>query len=398
MPVRDVVFISHATPNDNEFVRWLGTRLTGHGFNVWIDLFDLRGGTPFWGSIDDCIRHRAIKVIVVVSHASCDPGRTGVQNEIALADTVKKSLKDDEYIIPARIDDVPFSDFPIQIHRLNAIDFSSGWGEKLGVLIECLDKANVPRTATDLTAEFERWRAASVRSEVTLEKGTEPLLTNILPILRLPETIAFYEYEGENKKFEEAVATVPLPTARHNRFLLSFAGRDELQGHLPEEFQLSLRAEAPITAFLDGHFSNPNGPKRKDARSAITRMLRESFERHLSLRGLLPYEASSGTVMFFPKDLLKDDKVIYVNASGRATYKKVSGHSKVLNAYWHLGMRAVVKLEDPHAVRLRPYVVFTRDGTTPLRDAEEMTKLRRKFCVMWFVVRRGKRSSPSLRI
>jgi hypothetical protein len=31
MSDRDVIFISHATPNDNEFVRWLGTRLTGFG-------------------------------------------------------------------------------------------------------------------------------------------------------------------------------------------------------------------------------------------------------------------------------------------------------------------------------------------------------------------------------
>jgi hypothetical protein len=384
MTDRDVIFISHATPDDNEFVRWLGTRLTGHGFHVWADIFDLNGGTPFWGSIEECIRNRAIKVIAVVSRASCDPGRSGVRNEIALADTVRKSLKDDEYIIPVRIDDVPFGDLPIQIHQLNALDFSAGWGGKLGDLVECLDKAAVPRAATDLTAEFERWRAASVRSEVALEKGAEPLLTNILPILRLPEAISFFEYEGENKKFEAAVAGVPLPTAHHNRFLLSFAGRDELQSHLPAEFKLSLRSQAPIADFLDGSFSDPTGPKRRDARSAVTRMLRESFEHYLGQRGLLPYDCSSGMVMFFPKGLLKDDRVVYVNASGRTTYKQVSGESKRLRAFWHLGMRAVVKLEDPHAVRLRPYVVFTRDGKTPLSDAEEMTKLRRKFCVMWF--------------
>jgi hypothetical protein len=52
---RDVVFISHATPDDNEFVRWLGTRLTGYGYKVWADIFDLAGGTPFWVSIEDAI-------------------------------------------------------------------------------------------------------------------------------------------------------------------------------------------------------------------------------------------------------------------------------------------------------------------------------------------------------
>src|SRR3954452_16791452 len=131
MSKRDVIFISHATPDDNEFVRWLGSRLTGCGYKVWADIFDLAGGTPFWISIEDAIRKKALKVVVVVSHASCDPARSGVRNEISVADTVKKSLKDNGFIIPVRIDDVPFADLPIQIHQLNAIDFSKGWGAKL---------------------------------------------------------------------------------------------------------------------------------------------------------------------------------------------------------------------------------------------------------------------------
>jgi hypothetical protein len=45
-----------------------------------------------------------------------------------------------------------------------------GWGGKLGGLVECFDTAAVPRATTDLTTEFERWRAASVRSDVALER------------------------------------------------------------------------------------------------------------------------------------------------------------------------------------------------------------------------------------
>jgi hypothetical protein len=202
---RDVVFISHATPDDNEFVRWLGTRLTGYGYKVWADIFDLAGGTPFWVNIEEAIRKKAAKVVAVVSRASCAPDRSGVRNEISVADAVKKSLKDSEFIIPVRIDDVPFADLPIQIHQLNAIDFSKGWGAKLADLVDTLTKAGVPRVVTDLTAEFDRWRAASVRSDVVVERGEEPLLTSIVPIVRLPEEISFYEYEGENRKFEEAV-------------------------------------------------------------------------------------------------------------------------------------------------------------------------------------------------
>ncbi len=384
MSDRDVIFISHATPDDNEFVRWLGTRLTGHGYKVWADIFDLAGGTPFWTSIEDAIRKKAVKVIVVVSEASCDPNRTGVRNEISVADAVKKSLKDPEYIIPVRIDDVSFADLPIQIHQLNAIDFSRGWGAKLADLVDTLTKAGVPRVVTDLTAEFDRWRAASVRSDVVVERGEEPLLTSMLPIVRLPEEISFYEYDGENRKFEDAIKDLPHPASWHNRLLVSFAAAHEIQEYLPTEFTVALRANAAFSAFLDGTLTNPIGPHRRDANSGAVRMLRESFERHLAGRGLLRYEASAGTVMFFPKDLLAEDRVVYINAKGRETYKQVVGFSKVLNAHWHLGMRTVVRLGDAPALRLRPYVVFTRDGKEPLKDADEMTRMRRRFCKSWF--------------
>jgi hypothetical protein len=381
---RDVVFISHATPDDNEFVRWLGTRLTGYGYKVWADIFDLAGGTPFWVSIEDAIRKKAVKVVAIVSRASCDPGRSGVRNEISVADAVKKSLKDGEFIIPVRIDDVPFADMPIQIHQLNVIDFSKGWGAKLADLVDTLRKAGVPRVVTDLAAEFDRWRAASVRSDVVVERGGEPLLSSILPILRFPEEISFYEYEGENRRFEEAVKNVSHPIAWHNRLLLSFADAHEIQEDLPTEFTVALRARAPLLAFLNGTLTDPIGPHRRDASNAVVRMLRESFEKHLEDRGLLRYQASGGTVMFFPKGLLPDNRVIYTNAKGRETFKQVVGHSKVLNAHWHLGMRAVVRLDDAPSVRLRPFVVFTRDGSKPLEDADEMIKLRRRFCKSWF--------------
>jgi hypothetical protein len=384
MSDRDVIFISHATPDDNEFVRWLGTRLTAYGYKVWADIFDLAGGTPFWTSIEDALRKRSLKVVFVVSKASCDPNRSGVRNEISVADAVKKSLKEPEFIIPVRIDDIPFGDLPIQIHQLNVIDFTTGWGAKLAVLVETLIKANVPRVVTDLSAEFDRWRQASVRSDVVVERGEEPLLTTVMPVIRLPEEISFYEYDGENKKFERAVESLPHPYAMHNRLLVSFVAAHEIQAHLPPDLTVSLRGAASSSDFLNGTVADPVGPRRRDANNWAVRMLRESLEAHLAARGLFPYAASAGTVMFFPKDLLPDDRVYYTNAKGKRTYKQVVGFSKVLNAHWHLGMRAVLRLGETPTVRLRPYVVLSRDGREPLQDADEMTKLRRRFCKSWF--------------
>ena len=77
---RNTIFICHATPDDNDFVRWLGARLTGHGYKVWADMFGLKGGMPFWNTIEDALREHACKVIYVASKASVDANRQGVRN------------------------------------------------------------------------------------------------------------------------------------------------------------------------------------------------------------------------------------------------------------------------------------------------------------------------------
>ena len=110
---RDTIFICHATPDDNNFVRWLGARLTAHGYKVWADMFSLKGGMPFWNTIEDTLREHACKVVYVASKASVNAKRRGVRNELSVADAVRKALRDPAFIIPVRLDDVAFSDFPI---------------------------------------------------------------------------------------------------------------------------------------------------------------------------------------------------------------------------------------------------------------------------------------------
>lgn len=67
---RDVIFISHAYPEDNEFTRWLALRLAVEGYPVWCDLTKLLGGEDFWRSVEKIIRQKALKVLFVLSESS----------------------------------------------------------------------------------------------------------------------------------------------------------------------------------------------------------------------------------------------------------------------------------------------------------------------------------------
>jgi TIR domain len=77
--IKQTIFISHANPEDNEFARWLGAKLTLAGYAVWYDLDRLRGGDVFWDKVEHAIREEAVRFIAVISRASHN--KDGVRKE-----------------------------------------------------------------------------------------------------------------------------------------------------------------------------------------------------------------------------------------------------------------------------------------------------------------------------
>ncbi len=381
---REAIFISHATPEDNEFVRWLGSRLIGHGYKVWSDVLRLKGGTPFWRGIEEALRQETIKFVYVTSKASIDPNRTGVRNELSVADAMKKVLPDPEFIIPVRIDDTPFSDFPIQVHQLNAIDFTRGWGPKLLELLDTLEVAKVPRNLGDQTEEFERWRSAMLSTTGKVEIAEERVLTNLLPVLKMPQGITFFEYEGDNTKLGAALKSTGIPYGLFNRHVVALAQTEVLQASLSPSFAVKVRAYVPFADFLEGTVTDPASPRRDEARKMATFLLRAHVERYLVSQGLKRYETSSGDAFYFPSGLLPADKVSYVAASGRRTSKKVTGRSERRQVNWHLAMKVNVVIGITSYVRFKPYIYFSEDGQSAIGDPKRTSAIRRRFCKSWW--------------
>ena len=137
------IFISHATPEDNEFVRWLGARLELAGYSVWHDLARLKGGDYFWPKIEGAIRNESFRFLAVVSKVAVD--KQGVKDEWSLARTIEGSLPG--FVVPLRLDDFSFSQLPIGIHGKNVIDFAGGWHKGLAALLDTLTEANAPKVA-----------------------------------------------------------------------------------------------------------------------------------------------------------------------------------------------------------------------------------------------------------
>jgi hypothetical protein len=105
-PNRNMVFVSHANPEDNAFAKWITLKLATQGYPVWCDLTKLLGGEDFWKDIEGAIRDRTIKFLFVLSKTSNI--KPGTLMEIAVARKVGKKFTD--FIIPLRIDDIKSDD------------------------------------------------------------------------------------------------------------------------------------------------------------------------------------------------------------------------------------------------------------------------------------------------
>jgi hypothetical protein len=381
---RDTIFICHATPDDNDFVRWLGARLTGHGYKVWADMFGLKGGMPFWNTIEDALREHACKVIYVASKASVDPKRQGVRNELSVADAVRKALGDSAFIIPVRLDNVAFSDFPILVHQLNAIDFSRGWGGQLIELLDTLETAGVPRSEGDQTAEFEHWRQDAVKTAALVNNEREPVLTSLSPISALPGDVLYLTHNADAAAITEALRGSGIPFSPFYQLLITFAGLDTINKALPTPMVAELRARTSLAQFLTGDVPGVTTPRRADASNIATALLRQHLERYLVQRGLKALPQRSSSVFYFPTGLVTNNKVPYTAASGRRTNKNVVGRSERNKVYWHLAMKVSAILGPPAFIRFKPYVAFSEDGQTAIADPKRTSPIRKRFCKNWW--------------
>lgn len=136
--MRNKIFISHATPDDDDFTRWLSPKLIGLGYEVWCDILFLDEGVDFWSNIEKEILENICKFLIGSSTAGNQ--REGVLKELAAA-KVKKQLQDDTFIIALAIDEtLSYDDINIEIVRLNAVDLKKILGEGLAGLIGRLRK------------------------------------------------------------------------------------------------------------------------------------------------------------------------------------------------------------------------------------------------------------------
>jgi hypothetical protein len=157
--MRDTLFISHATPQDNDFAIWLASRLEMLGYKTWIDKNGLLGGEKFWQTIQNVIKDNAIKILFVYSANIRDANenlKDGIDKELSYAESIASQENVSDFIIPLHIDNSQFNAF-IGSNRLNHIPFNENWADGLKQLLKKLEKDNVPKVINIQESSFSEW-------------------------------------------------------------------------------------------------------------------------------------------------------------------------------------------------------------------------------------------------
>jgi hypothetical protein len=368
---RDLVFISHANPEDNEVALWLSSRLAASGYQVWSDVTRLVGGEIFWDTIEDAIRKRAAKVIALLSKRGHQ--KPGLLDEVNIAIATERVERLERFVIPVRIDDLAFTEVRANLARKNVIDGCTNLAGALSQLLTILKQDAVPRNG-DLTST--RFAALEKPSFVSASDEWSVLFENKVAILKWPRAI---------RKFRGGVAVARgfhFPTHPVSGGIVTFEDWDEIAALLGGQVQKAGEAVFDLSdssSSMDLVFGG-----RGEARRAIASLLRQGWDTACTNAGFSRFVlANNSACWFLESGFQVGNRVRFRDHRGIERQKALVGQSPRRGVHWHFAIEARPNVVD-QSLRLVPHVVFSEDGKTPLVSHDRQHSLRRGFCRNWW--------------
>jgi hypothetical protein len=380
--MKDIIFISHATPEDNAFTRWLGSKLELAGYKVWHDLDRLKGGDYFWDKIESAIRSESFRFLAVVSTVSVT--KSGVKDELAVAATIERSLPG--FIIPLRIDQYDFGLFPISIHRKNAIDFANGWHKGLAALLDTLEEVAVPKTTKPDAGLVRHWLSEMKEGAILRTENPEKLDSTWLPVLSLPQSLETARFLRSERKIKLTQENIVLPWFEQEDRIVGFARSDDLVSLMRNSVMLKSAGGVDTKTFIENGASL--GDKyilKGEARKRVANLVRQAWELTMETKGLGIHEHSGGRKVFYVTPAMtKGERIPFIDVDGRTRRKALHGRSEKRKANWSYAVGMVPAFDDPWRIELRSTIVFTDDDGRPMDTPAKAHRLRMSFCRSWW--------------
>jgi hypothetical protein len=384
--MRDMLFVSHANPEDNEFTRWITLQLANEGYGVWCDLTKLLGGERFWDDIQAAIRDRTVKFLYVLSKTSNVKDSPRDELEVALKEQRLEKLKD--FVIPLWIDDLPPSDFYIRLTNLVAIPFRKGWRPGFATLLEKLERDAVPKRDGFGPEAVRSWWRTFRSPTFAVRETPETLLSNWFPVA--PVEYHLHDLRRADPGPLTLPDALPHPAVHHNQYLVTFATAADMAPYLgplhiegTRHFTLSPSMDGEVEGFWT----------RREKTAAITQLLNQAWQQFVVRRGLPSFGfANKRLAFYFKLGTAKDDRVEYFDDDGTRHWRNVVGTTtRGANAdgtprlrYWHFSLEARAVVNPRLGFMVKPHVLFSDDGATIWSSSAQLHRARRSHCRQWW--------------
>lgn len=369
--MRNKLFISHATPDDDDFTKWLSLKLIGLGYEIWCDILFLDKGADFWSNIEREIRENTCKFLIVSSTTGNQ--REGVLKEVAVAAKVKKQLQDDTFIIPLAIDEkLSYDDINIEIVRLNAIDFKRSWAKGLQDLLDAFEKQNVPKDPPDLSKSNLLYQQIFLHDKTAIEKE-EVYDSNWFPIISFPKELRFHKYDVRlPKNFD--VRTLTFPAIRFKQYLCTFAWEYDFMHQLPETetYNSNETIRIPTNEILSGNYDT-EFIRNYECQRLIVQLINKAFELRMRDKEVREYQMSNILAYWIEKGKLEKDK-----------FEKILLVGKLKEKNWHFGISAAGKLYPFPVLMVTSHIIFTQDGVNLIDSKSIQHSSRRRQGKNWW--------------
>ncbi len=382
MKDRTALFISHANPEDNEFAIWLGAHLSAAGYEVWADVLRLRGGEDWARKLEKALREKARKVLLVGTAVGVE--KQGVRNEIQIASEVARSIRDDAFVIPLRLE--PYQS-PFQIVHAQFIDFMKGWGQGLSCLLETLEGYSIPRHESIHEESVQNWRGVQLAKARTIQPIPQTLISSWLRIVEWPNAIRYYEFQGAGAE-DQAKALAgqsAWPISLFGRGFFSFAESKDFDCRHDRQSRLTQEKQWWVPHFLENGDQDRRIGKR-EAENIVSNLTKVVVEKKLSDCQLARYDLSAGvSAWWVPTGLIADEKVSFKWQEGPSGRRNLTGEvtSGARKHKWHYGISVKPRVSDNPHVKIISRVIFSENGLMALDDAKAMHRLRRSVTKSW---------------
>lgn len=394
--MRDTIFLSHATPEDNEFTIWLASRLELLGYKVWIDKSELLGGEVFWADIEDAIKNKAIKVLLIYSKNILDKNdqtkiKTGIQKEIDFASEVIKSTPEvKDFLTLLHLDDAPFDLFPGS-KDLNQIPFNENWAQGLDVLLKKFQKDGVPKSDTETHNSFSNWYLEHYLIKNPIVEKRELYYTNWWSVDYIPEQFFIYRFQNEEQAKAIFEANKDSLLVRNANCITTFEGSLNFSVEHDNELLEILPSEThpiKISELILG-IERESFPNKRDSENAFKKLFKRVLHILFRNKGMKWYELANKSLAYYhTTESLPSSKVKFIYPK-RPVKSKIKNKTKSLygkyhDDKWHYAISLKPILAPYLGFNIKSHIVFTNDGINALQDKDLLHSYRRKKGKMMF--------------